>query len=70
MRGTYIGIVSTAGQIGGLLAPGIVGLLVNATGSFSSGFTFMALALCAAATGMFMLAPFVAARNKLAQGAA
>lgn len=70
LRGTYIGIVSTAGQIGGLLAPGIVGLLVNATGSFSSGFTFMALALCAAATGMFMLAPFVAARNKLAQGAA
>lgn len=70
LRGTYIGIVSTTGQIGGLLAPGIVGFLVSATGSFSSGFTFMALALCAAAVGMFALAPLVAAKNERDQGMA
>ncbi|QDC37266.1 MFS transporter [Sphingobium fuliginis] len=70
LRGTYIGIVSTAGQIGGLVAPGIVGLLVSATGSFSSGFTFMALALCTAAVGMFVLSPLVAAKNALARGVA
>lgn len=68
LRGTYIGIVSTAGQVGGLLAPGIVGLLVTATGSFAGGFTFMALALCTAAVGMFALGPLVAARNALANG--
>ncbi|MDB5716567.1 MAG: hypothetical protein JWO15_3964, partial [Sphingomonadales bacterium] len=65
LRGTYIGVVSTAGQIGGLFAPGIVGLLVSATGSFSSGFTFMTIALCISAVGMFALSPYVATTNKL-----
>ena len=64
LRGTYVGVVSTAGQIGGLLAPGIVGLLVSATGSFSSGFTFMTIALCVSAIGMFTLSSFLRARSE------
>ena len=63
LRGTYIGVVSTTGQIGGLLAPGIVGFLVSATGSFSSGFTFMTTALCVSAVGMFALSRLMRARD-------
>lgn len=69
LRGTYVGVVSTAGQIGGLMAPAIVGALVSATGSFSAGFTFMTIALCISAVAMFTLSPFVAATRKFAHGA-
>jgi MFS family permease len=54
-RATYAGGISAAGQIGGLIAPGIVGFLVNASGSFASGFTFMIAALGSAAVCMLVL---------------
>lgn len=60
-RGTYTGTVSTVGQIGGLVAPGIVGLLVSQFGSFASGFTFMTVALCVSAAAMLALTPYARA---------
>ena len=54
-RATYAGGISAAGQIGGLIAPGIVGFLVNASGSFASGFGFMIAALGSAAACMLAL---------------
>ena len=54
-RATYAGGISAAGQIGGLIAPGIVGFLVNASGSFASGFGFMITALVGAAACMLIL---------------
>jgi ACS family hexuronate transporter-like MFS transporter len=54
-RATYAGGISAAGQIGGLVAPGIVGFLVNASGSFASGFGFMIAALGSAAACMLLL---------------
>ena len=73
-RGMYVGVVSTAGQIGGASAPAIIGFLVSASGSFASGFGFMVVALCVASTCMFALIPFLAdkhpSRGVLAPGAA
>ena len=54
-RATYAGGISAAGQVGGLVAPGIVGFLVNASGSYASGFGFMIAALGSAATCMLVL---------------
>ena len=54
-RATYAGGISAAGQIGGLVAPSIVGFLVNASGSFASGFGFMIAALGGAAACMLVL---------------
>jgi MFS transporter, ACS family, hexuronate transporter len=54
-RATYAGGISAAGQIGGLVAPSIVGFLVNASGSFASGFGFMIAALGSAAACMLLL---------------
>jgi MFS transporter, ACS family, hexuronate transporter len=54
-RATYAGGISAAGQIGGLIAPGIVGFLVNTSGSFASGFGFMIAALLGAAACMLVL---------------
>ncbi len=59
-RAAYAGVVSTAGQIGGILAPVIIGYLVKETGSFGSGFAFMGAALCIAAVCALGLAPAAA----------
>ncbi len=55
-RAAYAGITSTIGQVGSVLAPGIIGYLVSETGSFASGFVFMSGALCAAALSALALA--------------
>ncbi len=44
-RGVFAGVINTGGQIGGLIAPLVVGYLVKASGTFSSGFLFMIGAL-------------------------
>jgi MFS family permease len=54
-KGTYAGGVSAAGQIGGLIAPAIVGFLVEETGTFVAGFGFMIGAVCISATCMLVL---------------
>ena len=59
-RAAYAGVVSSAGQIGGILAPIIIGYLVKATGSFGAGFGFMGAALCVAAGCALGLAPAAA----------
>jgi sugar phosphate permease len=48
-RGTFVGFVNTGGQIGGMVAPVIIGYVVRATGSFNGGFDFMVCALAASA---------------------
>jgi sugar phosphate permease len=40
-RGAFSGFVNCGGQIGGIFAPIIVGLIVSHTGSFTGGFLFM-----------------------------
>lgn len=42
-------VINLAGNVGGFIAPTIIGLLVAATGSYSSGFWTMALAVAVAA---------------------
>lgn len=48
-RGAFVGFVNTGGQLGGILAPLVVGWVVHATGSFDDGFAFMVGALIASA---------------------
>jgi len=69
-RAAYAGVVSTAGQVGGILAPMVIGYLVKETGSFGSGFAFMGAALCIAAVCALALAPAAARqRESVAVGA-
>lgn len=58
-RGSYVGIVSTAGQIAGVIAPATIGFLVHQTGSFASGFGFMIGALFVAAACMVALTRYL-----------
>ena len=59
-RATYVGVFNTSGQLGGAIAPAVIGFLVSATGTFASGFGFMIAALCVAAACFFALIPFLA----------
>ncbi|MDU2064111.1 MAG: MFS transporter [Sporomusaceae bacterium] len=54
-RATLSGFVNFGGQIGGFLAPIIVGAIVSATGSFLGGFLFMTGGLVTAAVLLFVL---------------
>lgn len=54
-RASYFAIYSTAGQIGAVIAPAVIGLLVDRTGSFASGFGFMIVAFCVASACLFVL---------------
>jgi sugar phosphate permease len=54
-RATYWAVVSTVGQVSGIVAPALIGGLVSATGTFASGFAFMAGALCCAAVCVLSL---------------
>ena len=54
-RALFVGITHTSGQIGGIVAPALIGFLVHRTGSFGPGFTFMELALLAGAVGVLLL---------------
>jgi MFS family permease len=40
-RAAFVGIYNTMGQMGGIVAPPIIGFLVNRTGSFAAGIGFM-----------------------------
>jgi sugar phosphate permease len=53
-RGAYVGVYGTVGQIGGVVAPVIIGLLVTATGSFASGFSLLEGSICVAAVLLSM----------------
>ncbi len=64
-RAAYAGVVSTVGQIGGVLAPVIIGYLVKATGSFGAGFVFMSGALFLAALCALALAPAAARQREM-----
>jgi MFS transporter, ACS family, D-galactonate transporter len=48
-RAAFVGFVNTGGQIGGMMAPVVVGYVVRATGSFNGGFDFMVCALAVSA---------------------
>ena len=41
LRATYVAVVTTAGHIGGVVAPAVLGFLVARSGNFASGFAFM-----------------------------
>ncbi len=61
-RAAFAGVVSTTGQIGGVVAPLVIGWLVSASGEFSAGFTFMIAALCIGAASLLFVLPRVAPR--------
>lgn len=56
-RAAYSAFVSTIGQIGGIVAPAVIGVLMNWTGSFTSGFALMTASLVAAALCILALVP-------------
>ena len=55
MRGAFTGFVNFGGQIGGFLAPIVVGALVTHTKSFTGGFLFMTAALVLSAASLLRL---------------
>lgn len=55
LRGTFTGFVNFGGQIGGFIAPIIIGGMVQATGSYRDGFLFMITAVVLAAISLFCL---------------
>lgn len=55
---SYAGIIFTAGQIGGFVAPFTIGALVQKTTSYASGFALMETALILAGIGVVLL-PFL-----------
>ena len=65
-RAAYSAFCSTVGQIGGACAPLVIGFLVSASGTFASGFTFMAIALCIGAACMLVLVPMLSAHGSAA----
>jgi len=55
MRGAFTGFVNMGGQAGGILAPVVVGRIVDATHSFTGGFAFMIAALILSALSLALL---------------
>ncbi len=58
-RGAFSGFVNCGGQIGGVFAPIVVGLIVSHTGAFTGGFIFMIAALLVAALCFATLHPIL-----------
>ncbi|WEG12827.1 MFS transporter [Pullulanibacillus sp. KACC 23026] len=58
LRGTFSGFVNFGGQIGGFIAPIIIGGIVSATDSFNFGFGFMIAAVILSAIALFCLQAF------------
>lgn len=54
-RAAFSGVVSTAGQVGGVAAPALVGFMVSRTGTFAGGFGLMIAGLFVAALCLFGL---------------
>jgi MFS transporter, ACS family, D-galactonate transporter len=48
-RGGFVGLINTGGQIGGIVAPSVIGYAVHVTGSFDRGFDLMVASLGASA---------------------
>jgi sugar phosphate permease len=61
-RGGFVGFVNTGGQLGGIVAPIVIGYVVNITGSFDDGFAFMVCALAVSAGCYLGLAYFIRAQ--------
>lgn len=55
LRGTFTGFVNFGGQIGGFIAPIVVGVIVTVTHSFVGGFLFMIAGLVLAAVSLILL---------------
>lgn len=67
LRATLSGFVNFGGQIGGFLAPIIVGAIVKATGSFFGGFLFMTGGLFLATIMLFVLEVLARKSEKTAE---
>jgi sugar phosphate permease len=55
MRGAFTGFVNMGGQVGGIIAPVVVGRIVDITRSFTGGFLFMIAALILSAVSLAFL---------------
>jgi MFS transporter, ACS family, D-galactonate transporter len=58
-RGAFSGFVNCGGQIGGIFAPIVVGIIVSRTGSFTGGFLFMIAGLAISALCFSVLHPIL-----------
>jgi MFS family permease len=56
-RAAYVGTFSTVGHFGSIAAPVVIGFMVAASGTFASGFVFMALSIGVSALGALILVP-------------
>lgn len=59
-RATYVGVVFTSGQLAGVIAPFVIGVLAQQSGNFASGFSLMEAALAGAALVSAFLIPLAA----------
>jgi ACS family hexuronate transporter-like MFS transporter len=64
-QAAYVGVVSTVGQAGAVVAPAAIGFLVTATGAFTAGFGMMIAALIVSAASLMVLTPLLATRPQL-----
>lgn len=69
LRATLSGFVNFGGQIGGFLAPIVVGAIVSSTGSFFGGFLFMTFGLTVSAILLLVL-HFISKRSQAHQATA
>jgi sugar phosphate permease len=63
-RGAFSGFINCGGQIGGFVAPIVVGYLVSATASFTGGFLFMMAGLVVSALCLAALHPALRRRER------
>jgi sugar phosphate permease len=69
-RGAFSGFVNCGGQIGGIFAPIVVGLIVSHTGAFTDGFVFMIAVLVISALCFTALHPILRRRQRVVEGVA
>jgi sugar phosphate permease len=55
LRASFAGVVTSSGQLGGIIAPTVIGFLVARLGTFASAFAFMCVALGTAAVAVMFI---------------
>lgn len=68
-RAAFVGFVNTGGQLGGMVAPIVIGYVVRITGSFNGGFDFMICALVLSAACYIALGYFLKSEQQVPQPA-
>jgi MFS family permease len=67
--GRWVGVQNTCGNLAGILAPAITGILIDATGSFSSAFALASLVNVLGVVGWVFILPRISLLHWHAEGA-